>query len=63
VSVGAECGAHLGAGPQQHPGEALLLAGEPRRRHGNAERRDDGAGVSYRCAASVPYRSKGCPVT
>ena len=40
MPVGAECGAHLGAGPQQHPGEAC-------RRHGNAERRDDGAGVSY----------------
>ena len=46
MPIGAQCGAYLGAGPQQHLGEALLLAGEPRRRHGDTERRDAAAGVA-----------------
>ena len=48
MPVGAECGVHLRAGSQHHPCKALLLAGEPRRRHGDAERRDDDAGVADR---------------
>lgn len=50
MPVGAVCGAYLGTGPKQHLGKVLLLATEPGRRHGDAERRDDAAGVADRRA-------------
>jgi hypothetical protein len=46
VPVGALCGAYLGTGSKQHLGKVLLLATEPGRRHGDAERRDAAAGVA-----------------
>ena len=46
MPVGALCGAYLGTGPKQHLGKVLLLATEPGRRHGDAERRDAAAGVA-----------------
>ena len=46
MPVGVLCGAYLGTGSKQHLGKVLLLATEPGRRHGDAERRDAAAGVA-----------------